>query len=144
MKSHQRMRGFTLLELMITVVIVSILAAIALPSYSDYVTRGRIPDATSELAARRVQMEQFYQDNHTYAAAPACTAATASQYFTFSCTGADPTTYTLKATGVGPMAGFNYTIDQSNLKMSALSGAPSGWSNPSTNNCWTTKKGGQC
>ena len=38
--------GFTLIEVMIVVAIVAILSAVALPSYNDYVTRGRIPDAT--------------------------------------------------------------------------------------------------
>ena len=141
-----KQRGFTLIELMVTVLIVSILAAVALPSYSNYVKRGRIPDATSNLAAKRVQMEQFYQDNRTYAASPACnTDTTSSPYFTFSCTSADGylTSYTIQAAGVGSMAGFTYTIDQSNSKQTTA--APSGWAAaamPAV--CWITKQGGAC
>ena len=60
-----------------------------MPAYTDYVVRGKIPEATSNLATKRVQMEQFFQDNLTYAGAPACnTDSSASQYFTFSCSAA--------------------------------------------------------
>ncbi len=40
-------RGFTLLEVMIVTAIVAVLAAIALPNYSDYIKRGKIIEATS-------------------------------------------------------------------------------------------------
>mgnify|MGYP003527119509 CR=1 FL=1 len=59
---------------MVTIVIISILAAIAIPSYRDYVVRGALPEAFSTLSAHRVKMEQFFQDNRTYAGA--CTVAT--------------------------------------------------------------------
>jgi type IV pilus assembly protein PilE len=139
--SFFRQRGFTLIELLVTVSIVGILAAVALPSYLDYVTRGKIPDATSNLALLRVQMEQYYQDNRTFVGGPC--AAAVSQYFTFSCSGTpDAATYTLQAVGKSSMTGFTFTINQSNAKKTAA--VPTGWSQPSPNNCWVTKKGGVC
>ena len=135
--------GFTLIELMVVVAIVGILAAIATPSYSDYVTRGRVPDATSNLAAKRVQMEQFFQDNHTYASAPACTSdSSSSKYFTFDCSVAGTSTaFTLRATGTGAMTGFVYTVDQSNNKTTTT---PSGLGWTNSTSCWITKKGETC
>ena len=58
--------GFTLIEVMITVAIVAILAAIAVPSYNEYVQRARITEATSALADMRNKMEQYFQDNRTW------------------------------------------------------------------------------
>lgn len=134
--------GFTLIELMIVVAIIGILAAIALPSYNDYLTRGRIPDATSNLATKRVQMEQFFQDNRTYLGAPACAAdTTVSKYFDFSCPVIlTATAYTLQAAGKGPMSGFVFTINQSNGK--ATTAVPTGWA--TNNSCWITRKNGDC
>jgi type IV pilus assembly protein PilE len=140
------MRGFTLVELMVVVAIVGILSAIALPAYSDYVMRGKIPDAIANLAAKRVQLEQFYQDNKTYAGAPACTAdTTTSKYFDFSCfVAGTASVYTLQAAGKSSMAGFTYTVDQSNVKGSSIvSPAPAGWVAASTS-CWISNKGGSC
>ena len=61
-----RMRGFTLLEMMIVVAIVGILAAIAIPNYSDYVKRGKIIEATQRLSEARTKLEQWFLDNRTY------------------------------------------------------------------------------
>ena len=71
MRRHQ---GFTLIELMIAVAIVAILSAIAIPSYTEYVQRSRIIEATSTLSSMRVKMEQYFQDNRSYV--NACTAGT--------------------------------------------------------------------
>ncbi|HUW51325.1 MAG TPA: type IV pilin protein [Sulfuricella sp.] len=135
--------GFTLIELMIVVAIIGILAAIAMPSYRDYVIRGKISDATSNLATKRVAMEQFFQDNRTYAGGPGCTAdSTSSQYFDFSCSVAGTATvFTLQAVGKNTMAGFTYTVDQNNAKSSTVTGV-AGWTGNA--NCWATKKDGSC
>jgi type IV pilus assembly protein PilE len=150
-------QGFTLIELMVVVFIIGILAAIALPNYTDYVIRGKITDATSALSAKRVQMEQYYQDRRTYvtsvaAPAPSCVVddTTTSRYFDFTCKAPDgaPATdisYTIAATGKGSMAGFTYTINQSNVKTSTITApAPEGWKGSSQPACWITKVMGKC
>ncbi len=82
-------RGFTLVELLVVMAIVAILAAIAIPSYSAYVQRSRIIEATSSLADFRVRMEQFFLDNRRYTAGAACGIAdptsTGSESFDVKC-----------------------------------------------------------
>lgn len=141
-------RGFTLIELMITVAVVAILAAVALPSYRNYVIRGHLATLTNDLQATRAKMEQFYQDNRTYvtstsAVAP-CT-ATASTYtnptpYSLVCSGISSTAFTATATGSGVIAGFSYTIDQSDSKTSTLSTAWGG----TTAACWIMRQGDTC
>jgi len=55
-------RGFTLIELLITVVVLGILAAIALPSYTSYITRSKLTEAGAQLSDLRVKLEQRFQD----------------------------------------------------------------------------------
>lgn len=144
---RMRHEGFTLIELLITVAIAAILSMIAVPSYRDYIVRSNIPDATSNLSTKQVRMEQSFQDNRTYVGGTGCAAdTTSSKYFDFTCTdGGDAvaaTTYILTAVGKNSMAGFKFTINQTGAKTTRA--VPTGWSQPSPNNCWATKKAGTC
>lgn len=58
--------GFTLIELMITVVIIGILAAIAYPSYQEQVRQTRRANAQADLMELASYMERYYTENFTY------------------------------------------------------------------------------
>jgi len=144
---HQRAAGFTLIEVMITVAIIAIIAAVALPNYLDYVTRSRLVEAKTNLSDMRTRLEQYFLDNRSYPGA--CIAYSASgpagvgniylpasaKFFPVTCTLA-ATTYTVTATGLG----FTFTIDQANAR--ATTGVPSGWTTSAT--CWVSRKNGDC
>jgi type IV pilus assembly protein PilE len=150
-----RQRGFTLIEVMVVVAILAILAAMAVPAYQDYVTRGRLIEATGGLGDARNKIEQYFQDNRTYPTNcqiyPTPPGATevqlqALQRFTLSCSNLTGTTYLVTATGTGPMAGFIYTIDNNNVRTSTFTGAgnSAGWTAATPNTCWVIRKGGLC
>ena len=131
-------RGFTLIELMITVAIIAILAAIALPNYTQYVVRGKIAEGTSELAQWRNRMERFFQDNRTFDGGCEATKPASTKYFTYSCVAADES-YTLTATGIAAQGvnGYVYTVDVSNARATTqFAGAAT------SATCWQTRAGG--
>jgi prepilin-type N-terminal cleavage/methylation domain-containing protein len=148
---HKRPAGFTLIELMVTVAIVAILATIAYPNYRNYVIRAQLVDATNGLSALRANMERYFQDNRTYAAAngfsPPCLTVTTVGTFKISCPVAPvagpPSTYQAVAVGSGSTAGFTFTVDQIPVQASAVaSPAPSAWIITCTSS-WVSKPG-QC
>jgi type IV pilus assembly protein PilE len=153
----QRPTGFTLIELMVTVAIIAILAAIAIPNYTDYIRRGKLQEATSNLLAMRTKMEQYFQDNRSYTSPGApvlapCVANSsvpipALKYFNITCPVLTATTYTIQADGTDPtLVGITFTINEGNVRATTVaSGSPMNQAGYTANaNCWTIRKGGQC
>jgi type IV pilus assembly protein PilE len=150
-RRHIRAAGFTLIEVMITVAIIAIIAAVALPNYIDYVTRSKIVEAKTNLSDMRTRLEQYFLDNRSYPAAcipvaPGPAGAgniylpASAKFFAVTCPTLTATTYTVTATGTGSMAGFVYTIDQANTHATTGTGP---WGKTSTV-CWVSRKNGDC
>lgn len=141
----KKIAGFTLVEALITVVIIGILTSIGMPIYSEYALRGKIPEATAELNSRRVKAMQHEDSNRTFQDVtgtpnPACISVTSGKNFDFNCDIQTKDTFRVVATGKSAMTGFKYTIDQNNAKTSTITRP--GWTgNPI---CWAVKKDGSC
>jgi type IV pilus assembly protein PilE len=136
----KKQNGFTLIELLIVVAVIGILSAIAMPLYTDYTTRSKVVQATSGLADGRIRMTQFYHDTRAYDGSRGGTIPVIpnTENFVFGfAPGATPDTYELQAVGQGSMAGFTYTIDETNTRTSTTP-----WGN--SNTCWITKQGMSC
>jgi type IV pilus assembly protein PilE len=140
MQPRNQSRGFTLIELLVAVAVVAILAGVAIPAYTSYVFRSRLPVGLDALSAFQTRMEQRYQDVGNYGTGAACgLAATTAKNFAVSCalTSAGQG-FTATATGSGPVAGVVYSIDEQGTRktVSHPKGVPA-------QNCWSLR-GGAC
>ncbi len=145
-----RNAGFTLVELMVTIVIGSILLAIAVPSYTNQVRKSRRTDARNALLDLAGREERYLSLNNAYTADPAnlgyaaFPATVGSGYYTIAAptvvaaaAGPPPTlaTFTIKATPAGSQAKdaqcASLSLDSTGKQSAVDSGG-----NDSTSACW--------
>lgn len=142
MRDTRKDAGFTLIELMITVAVVGILAAVALPAYTDHIKRGKRSAAESFMVTLSNKEEQQMLNTRCYFEYPADAACTppsvtvpsevsANYTITITKDAGPPPTYTITAT---PTASFGDTkcgtLTYTNTGVKGASG-PSGVSG-----CW--------
>jgi len=133
---------------MVTVAVIAILAAVALPSYTDYVRRGKIAEAASGLAELRLRAEKFFADNRSYQNAGGTDVGfsesiNGTRYFTYDCTTTAASNFACTASGIAiqGMGGFAYGVNESNSRSSTFTSL-AGWNDSTT--CWVMKKGESC
>lgn len=128
--------GFTLIELMITIAIVGILAAIAYPSYTQYIVKSNRAAAQGFMMTVASKQEQYMLDARTYAADMATLGFPASSIptevsknynITVDDITATPPSYTVTATPIGSQASRDtkcatLTLDQAGTKGESGSG----------------------
>ena len=106
-RNRKSSRGFTLVELMVTVAVISILAAIGYPAYTNYTYKARRTEATGSLLDFATRMERYYADNNAYPVATddievkdimrSDTADTEHGYYTLGFAAQAAQSYTLQA-----------------------------------------------
>ncbi len=120
MRKTKSEHGFTLVELMITVVIIGILASVAIPLYTGSVTRAKASEADAALGSIRTALRVYYAENSAYPIKTSSVAVTTlsidvdatdltGTYFAaanYTYTSSDGTEFTLKATGTGSQSGI--------------------------------------
>lgn len=122
----QDRRGFTLVELMITVVIVGILAAVAVPIYQAQVKRAKSSEADAALGTIRTALRVYYAENNAYPVSKTFKPVTQigidiktsdlkGKYFSainYTYKSKDGKKYEIRATGTGAQAGIKRKMDQ--------------------------------
>jgi len=98
-KKIDRIEGFSLIELMISVAIIGILAGIAYPSYTEYVLKGKRGDAKAALLSVQLAQEKYRANNTAYGSTSAIGITSSPDgYYSIAVSGESSTAYIVTAT----------------------------------------------
>jgi type IV pilus assembly protein PilE len=145
----KKLKGFTLIELMIVVTVISILAAIAYPSYRDYIRKARRADAQAALAAAQLEQQKLRSNcrfyGETLGAANNCDATAAAStvrlaatspdgWYAITLSNASSTGFTVTATGQGDQANDDARGVACTMVLTVSAANPNGARTPA--DCW--------
>ena len=102
-----KIKGFTLVELLITLLIISIATVVAIWTFSDQVKRGRRVDGINALLSISLAEERYRSNNSTYGTLNQVwggVTTSAEGYYTLAISNVSATSYTITATGIGNQA----------------------------------------
>lgn len=124
MKFRNTGNGFSLIEVMITIVIVAILVALAIPSYTHYVRKANRGEAQELLLSWANNQEIWRASHSTYADGTTALGVPTHERYTFTVSGVTGTAYLLTATAIGNQVGDKdrgtsctvLTLNQSNQR----------------------------
>ena len=150
MKKYQQ--GFTLIELMIVVAIIGILAAIAIPAYSDYVVRSKVTEGLNLASSAKAAVGEGFMANDMTGVLSAATAWNAGWVATKyvkdiavdGTNGQITVTYDSAATGIPQLSGDNTIIMEPFIGKAALAAGANGaidWGCASSANANSTARG---
>lgn len=129
--STPRKKGFSLIELMVTVAIIGIIAGIAYPSYLDSVRRANRADAKAAIMSNAQTLERCFSTNGTYENCGNLLTASEGNLYTIDTDIDSATTYTITATPIGTQADDtdcnSFTLDNLGIK---------GPQDSADNGCW--------
>lgn len=127
-------RGFTLLELLITVAVIGIISSIAYPSYVDNISRANRSEAQRELLRMASLQEQYFIDHREYTADMTKLGVATDPYITNSgLYSIDTTVVGITYTLVATAKGRQITVDSSCLTLSVTD---TGKKTAASTHCW--------